>query len=71
MIPDLIILVETFLLMVAVPSVLYLTIKEHKSKRMITRLHLDIKDLKNGEDTSIVDYVEPDLSDWLEEDVSI
>lgn len=71
MIPDLIILVETVLLMAAIPSILYLSIREHKSKRMITRLHLDIQDLKNGENTSIVDYVEPDLKQWLGEDASI
>lgn len=71
MIPDLIILVETVLLMAAIPSILYLSIREHKSKRMVTRLHLDIQDLKNGENTSIVDYVEPDLKQWLGEDASI
>lgn len=57
--------------MAAIPSILYLSIREHKSKRMVTRLHLDIQDLKNGENTSIVDYVEPDLKQWLGEDASI
>lgn len=66
MIADIIIVVETLLLMVAVPSILYLSIREHKSRRMINRLHLDIQDLKSGEGTSVADYVEPDLGEWLE-----
>ena len=37
----------------------------HRAKRIIKRLKYDIQDLKNGEDTSIENYVEPDLSEWL------